>query len=232
MLQSFYLPAVRSLLNDLQSQFYTDATLTSFINRARTRVAATSGCVRVLVKINTTANKEEYGFGEPAWSAAVEAVPGVANALNVRSIAIAIGPGGWKPMWRRIPWTDFQARFRIYNGTFMGTQSEPGWWAQYSQGAESGSIYLAPIPTQVNPLEADCSCVPENLALDTDPEAIPVPWQEAVNYWAAILALFQQQRLEDARGLGAIFQAEMPWAAAVVCPTFVSTGYPATIRSA
>lgn len=229
MLQSFYLPAVRSLLNDLQSQFYTDATLTSFINRARTRVAATSASIRVLALSHTVANQEVYVF--PGFNALVTATPGVAEVQFVRTIAIAIGTGGWKPMWRRVPWTDFQARFRIYNGTFMGTQSEPGWWAQYGQGS-AGSIYLAPIPTQVNPMEADCTCLPVNLASDTDPEAIPVQWQEAVNYWAAILALFQQQRLEDAKALGAIFQAEMPWAAAVVCPTFVSTGYPATIRSA
>ena len=42
----------------------------------------------------------------------------------------------------------------------------------------------------------------------------------------------QQQRLEDAKAMAQIFNAEMPWAAAVVCPTFVSTGYPATIRAA
>lgn len=229
MLTSFYLPAVRSLLNDLQSQFYTDSTLTSFINRARIRVASTSGCVRMLVKAQTVANQEVYNFA--SWDSLVAATPGVSYILNVRTIAIAIGPGGWKPMWRRVPWTDFQARFRIYNGTFMGTISEPGWWAQYAQG-DNGSIYLAPIPTQVNPLEADCTCIPLNLASDTDPEVIPEAWREAVNYWSAILAMFQQQRLEDAKALGAIFQAEMPWAAAVVCPTFVSTGYPATIRSA
>lgn len=229
MLQSFYLPAVRSLLNDLQSQFYTDATLTGFINRARVRVASMAGCIRVLVATHTVANQEVYSFD--SWAATVQVQPGVSYILNARTIAIAIGPGGWKPMWRRVPWTDFQARFRIYNGTFMGTQSEPGWWAQYGQG-DAGSVFLAPIPTQVNPLEADCSCIPIQLASDSDPEAIPATWQEAVNYWAAILAMFQQQRLEDAKALGAIFQAEMPWAAAVVCPTFVSTGYPATIRSA
>ena len=228
MLNSFYLPAVRSLLNDLQSQFYADATLTGFINRARTRVAATSGSIRRLLKVATVANQEDYNFDD--WQSAVQPT-GVASILAVRSIAIAIGPGGWKPMWRRVPWTDFQARFRIYNGTFMGTISEPGWWAQYGQGID-GTVYLAPIPTQANPMELDCTCIPLDLVSDTDTEPLPVPWLEAVNYWAAILAMFQQQRLEDARALGAIFQAEMPWAAAVVCPTFVSTGYPATIRSA
>lgn len=171
---------------------------------------------------------------------------GVQSILYLRSMCIGIGGswkqnpesgqwsiqgGSWKPMWRRIVWTDFQARFRIYGGTFMGIISEPGWWAQYGEGP-AGKVYLAPIPTSKLPVEFDFTCVPLPLLNDKDPEPIPYPWTDAVPYWAAVTCLMQQQRKEDAQAMAATFNAEMPFAAAVVCPQFLQTPYGATLRSA
>lgn len=233
-MQSTYIPAVRDLLNDPQGSFFQDDRVIANINNARFRVAASSGCIRVLPpsgtgQNQTVANQEVYPFS--GITALVQAVPGVSAPLAVRSVAVAIGVGGWKPVWMRVPWTDFQARFRVYNGTFMGTISEPGWWAQYSQGA-GGSIFLAPIPTQANPMDWDVSCLPLPLAQDTDPEAIPVPWTDAVPYWAAVLLLLKQQRTDDAKAMAMLFNADLPWAASVVCPQFISNAYGAMTRSA
>ena len=125
----------------------------------------------------------------------------------------------------------FQARFRIYGGTFMGTISEPGWWAQYGEGP-SGVIYLAPIPSQANPMEVDLTLVPDDLTTDDDPCPIPYPWTDAVPYWAATLSLLQQQRSQDAQAMAALFNTEMPMCAAVVCPQFIQHAYGATLRSA
>jgi hypothetical protein len=160
-----------------------------------------------------------------------EALPGASGILAVRSLSIAIGQGGWKPMWRRIPWTDFQARFRIYNGTYYGVISEPGWWAQYGEGPR-GEIYIAPIPSMALPMEVDLTCIPLPLLTDNDPEPIPYPWTDAVSYWAAVLALLQQQRREDALAMAMMFNTDMPMAAAVVCPQMIQTPYGAAIRSA
>jgi hypothetical protein len=134
-------------------------------------------------------------------------------------------------MWKRIPWTDFQARMRIYNGTFYGTISEPGWWAQYGEGP-AGSIYLAPIPAQANPMEIDLTVIPQPLLTDDDVDPIPYPWQDAVMYWAAVLCLQQQQRTQDAAAMAQVFNLELPICAAVVCPQFITNPYGATLRSA
>jgi hypothetical protein len=142
-----------------------------------------------------------------------------------------ITKGGWKPMWRRVVWTDFQARFRIYSGTFYGTISEPGWWSQYGNGP-TGSIYLAPIPSQRCPMEVDLTLIPQPLMTDNDPDPIPYPWQDAVCYWAAVMCLLQQQRREDAAAMAQLFNTDMPMAAAVVCPQMIQTPYGATYRSA
>lgn len=192
----------------------------------------------------TLPNQEIYPFA--AWNSLVQrTMPGVRDILACRSLSVAIGGqwhqqddgtwiiqgGAWKPMWRRIVWTDFQARFRIYGRTFYGTISEPGWWSQYNEGP-IGSIFLAPIPGQRQPMEVDLTCIPENLLTDKDPEVIPYPWSDAVSYWASVLCLMQQQRTQDATAMAQAFNAEMPFAAAVVCPQMIQNPYGAALRSA
>lgn len=228
---SNYITEVQNFLNDSQGQFFSIPTLTNYVNRARRRVAAASGCIRVLpVGTVTKANQEVYPFTD--WNSLVQdQVPGVKETLHCRSLAMAIGRGGWKPMWRRLPWTDFQARFRIYNGTFMGVLSEPGWWAQYGAGP-LGKIYLAPIPTQSMPIDVDLSCIPFPLLTDNDPEPLTYPWSDAVSYWAAVLCLLGQQRREDADAMAKLFNTDLPFCAAVVCPQMIQTAYGATMRSA
>jgi len=214
----------------MSGQFFKESTLTSYINRARRRIASASGCVRVTPKgTQTLPQQEEYKFHD--WTALVQATPGVREILAVRSLAIALGPGdgAWKPLWNRLPWTDFQARFRIWNHAWVGTISYPGFYSQYGFGVNS-SIFLAPIPSQQQPMEIDCSCMPFPLQTDEDPECIPYPWTDAVAYYAAFMALLQQQRSQDAAVLLQLFQAELPFAASVVAPAMVTSPYGAVVR--
>jgi hypothetical protein len=181
-----------------------------------------------------------------AWNALVQGViPQAQSILACRSISVSIGGrwqlnadgsgqiigGAWKPTWRRIVFTDFQARFRIYGRTFMGILSEPGWWTQYGEGA-SAQIYLAPIPTAALPMEADLTVVPQPLMTDSDYDPIPYPWTDAVPYWAAVMCLLQQQRREDAAAMAELFNSDLPFCASVVCPQMIQSAYGATLRSA
>lgn len=215
---------VRDLLNDETGQFFKETTLARYVNRSRRRVAYASGCIRVTPPgITTHRLQEVYPFS--SWiSNCQNEVPGIQSVLSCRSLAVAIGVGGWKPMWRRVVWTDFQARFRIFNGTFYGTVSEPGWWAQYGEGP-AARLYLAPIPSQDNPMEVDLTCIPQPLLTDEDPEIIPQPWADAVPYWAAVLCLIQQQRAEDAKAMALMFNSDLPMCAAVVCPQMIQNVY-------
>jgi hypothetical protein len=228
---SRYVTELQNLLNDQQGQFFPIPTLVNYINRSRRRIAYTSGCVRVNPPgVLTHPQQEIYKFSD--WISLVQGVqPQVQSILSCRSIAVSIGPGGWKPVWRRIVWTDFQSRFRIFNGTWYGTISEPGWWAQYGEGT-IGSIYMAPIPAQELPMEVDLTCIPAPLLTDDDSEIIPAPWDDAVVWWAAVLALLQRQRPQEAQGMMQMFNTEMPFCAAVVNPQMIQTTYGATIRSA
>lgn len=228
---SRYVTELQNLLNDQNGQFYPIPTLNNYINRSRRRIAWSSGCIRVVPPGTLTHPQQEvYPFSD--WISLVQGVrPQVRDIIAIRSLAISIGPGGWKPVWRRIVWTDFQSRFRIFNGTWYGTISEPGWYAQYGEGS-IGSVYLAPIPAQELPMEVDLTCTPMPLLTDNDQEIIPTPWDDAVCWWAAVLALLQQQRPKDAQNMAQMFATEMPFCAAVVCPQMIQTTYGATIRSA
>ena len=235
-----YITDVQDLLND-SGQFFPPAQLARFINKSRRRIAAVSGCIRCVPPgVYTVPMQEIYPFSD--WIALVQGViPQAQSILACRSLAVAIGGkwlhdgslrgGGWKPVWKRIVWTDFQARFRIYSGTFLGTISEPGWWSQYNEGPMA-SIYMAPIPGQRNPMELDLTIIPSPLLTDNDPEVIPYPWTDAVAYWAAVLCLMQQQRTQDATAMAQVFNAEMPMCASVVCPQMIQNVYGATLRSA
>ena len=65
-----------------------------------------------------------------------------------------------------------------------------------------------------------------------DIEPIPYPWVDAVSYWAATLALLQQQRAQDAQAMAELFNSDMPMCASVVCPQMIQNVYGATLRSA
>ena len=105
-----------------------------------------------------------------------------------------------------------------------GQLAEPGWWAQYGLGPEA-MLYLAPIPATVTQMEVDLSCIPMPLTNDDDPEPIPYPWTDAVSYFAAFMALLQQQRNQDAQLLLQLFTADLPVCAAVVAPQMLQTPY-------
>ena len=225
-----YIAETQNHLNDSLGQFFSTSTLTTYVNRARRRIASASGCCRVLIKAKTQANQQEYKFSD--WNAIAQLEPGIRQILAVRSLAIAIGPGSgaWKPMWNRIVWSDWQARFGIWNRAWLGSISYPGFYAQYGFGT-NGSIFLAPIPSQVQPMELDCSCLPFPLENDDDPEPIPEPWTDAVSYFSAWLCLLQQQRREGAAALLQFFQMELPLCASVVAPAMVQAPYGAVVRA-
>ena len=236
-----YITQTQDFLNDTQGQFFSVPRITNYINRSRRRVAAASGCLRVMPPGTLTIpNQETYKFSD--WKSLVQGqMKGVDSILACRSLSISIGGkwregairgGAWKPTWRRIPWTDFQARFRIYGRTFIGTLSEPGWWAQYGLGP-LGVIYLAPIPSQENIMEWDCSVIPQPLTSDDDAEAIPYPWIDVIPYFAAVMALLGQQRLQDAQLMMQLVNTDLPFAASVVNPQVIQNPYAAGImRSA
>lgn len=166
--------------------------------------------------LHTNPNQEVYNFTTAA--ALIPTGAGIASIVGLQSVAVSWG--AQKPVLDWIDWSAFQAYWRSYN---YGT-NWPVIWAQYAQGA-SGSVYLAPIPSQVQQMEWDCYCFPINLVDDTTVEAIPDPFTSAVKYYAARQASIGAGKMDRANYFDSLFKAEMPQDRMIVSPAMVPSFY-------
>lgn len=166
-----------------------------------TGVGASYTASLLFTPMTTTSNQEVYNFS--AFNSLVARTSGVATIQEVLSVSVSYGTK--KPSLRYLPFAQFQAYCRIFNNT---QQNYPSFWSQYSKGA-NGSIYVFEVPTGTYQMEWDCACLPIALATDSDPEAIPYPWTDAVQYYAAHLCYEYAQRSDDAARMLAKFNQKM-----------------------
>lgn len=181
---------------------YATADLTSYINQARLQLAGEAVCVRSQSPVSTVAGQPQYSFS--AVNLGTPATTGIQSVLNISNIRYTVGAGTLWIETRPWPWFSF---YHLNNP--VPQQGPPTTWSQYSQGGAggttgsgaSGSFYIDPVPDQVYTLTCDCICLPQLLALDSDVEAIPYPWTDAVPFlaaWYALLASQTNARVADA----------------------------------
>jgi hypothetical protein len=191
------------------AQLYSTADLTSWINQARGQIAGETECCRYLGTLTTILGQRNYNFS--AVNLGVNT--GLSGVLNARQMLYAVASGY---QWMRPrPWAWYWL-FKLNNP--VPSQGAPEVWSQFSQGGSgggsitgigtgtmtSGSFYLDPPPDLTYQLLIDVSCYPNALVADTDIEAIPYLFTDAVPYFAAYLALMSAQadaRLEQAQRL-------------------------------
>jgi hypothetical protein len=163
--------------------FQPTVTITDPTGTGATATASTS-------PINTTTlQQEEYLFKDVNLSM----FPGVGEIFAVKSVSII-----YSNLRFSLPCYDFstyQARIRQYPTQY---QWVPAVFGQYGQGT-SGSLFMYPLPSQTFQLEMDCFCLPADLDDDDQPEILPMPWQDAVPFYAAHLAYLELQNLNSAR---------------------------------
>ncbi|MBU6232198.1 hypothetical protein KGP36_06145 [Patescibacteria group bacterium] len=198
-----YLSQVSNLLNDPSNIRYSPGLLTSMINIARGQVAAETECVRVPAILYTIANQQMYALASASLTAT-----GVQGLLTVR-LANVVNLNGSQTYLQPRPWEWFNS---YYVGTGQSvTTGTPQVWAQqgrgsatmwYSQTTQSfGTIGLYPIPNTQYAINMDVTAVPIPLNTAFDPEAIPYPWTDAVQFYAAYMAYLSVQRFADAQNM-------------------------------
>jgi hypothetical protein len=194
----------------------------------RGQLAGQSGCVRRFGSLSTVIGQRAYNFSSIGFSDA-----GVAGTLNVRSIQYAVGTGQKWVAPRAWEWFEL-----YYTNNPVPESGPPEEWAQYQQGssganfesgtADTGSLYVDPLPDFVYSLNLDCQCYPIRLASDSDPEAIPYQWTDAVPFGAAWMALLSSQtsaRMAEAEKYFQYFQQYVQRARDAANPDVVKYQY-------
>lgn len=100
--------------------------------------------------------------------------------------------------------TQFQATVRAWTGY---TQ-RPGCRAVYGQSQH----YIGPIPDQFYVTEWDTTIVPPDLVNYTDTSVVLYPYSEAVPYYAAHVAKFEEQSYNDSDRYIGLYQRKMQYA--------------------
>lgn len=198
------------------SSLYPTANLTNYINIARGQIAGEGQCIRRIGTVSSVVAQRNYNFSSISFSDT-----SVQGAIDMNWLMYGVGTG---QKWvNNKPW----AWFSLYGlNNPAPTNGPPIQWAQYGQGSagtgsitgvgtgsmSSGNFYVDPPPDLVYTLYCECVCYPIALALDSDAEALPYLWTDAVPFYAAWLALMASQtstRLDQAQRLYQLFEQFM-----------------------
>lgn len=170
-----YITETRRLLHDVNGNFWTTAELTDYINDARGHTVQDSGCRRVLQTYTLTVGVETINFAD---------LDEGSNTIDILNINLYWGDSRW-PMYY-MAWTDFNAQLRFwqnYNGRPIG-------FSMYGPK----TIYIGPKPDQAYEIELDTVVLPDPLVTGAEEDTqIPSPFFEAVAYYAAHKAKYQEQ---------------------------------------
>ena len=170
-----YIVETRRLLHDVNGNFWTTAEITDYVNDARSHTVQDSGCKRVIQSYTMSVGQETIGYS---------ALPQGSNTIDVLNINLYWGDSRW-PLYY-MAWTEFNAQLRFwqnYNGRPIG-------FSIYG----SKTIYIGPKPDQAYELELDTVVLPTALVNTSDDDTdIPTPFTEAVAYFAAHKAKYQEQ---------------------------------------
>ena len=182
-----YITQVQQLLHDPNANMWSVSELTTYINDGRNRIAQDAKCLRQLATtINLTAGQELYNV---ATAVAAASVPIINPVVDVMGITLYWGNSRFKMNYWAF--TPFDAQFRAW----QLYQSRPVAFTRMG----SLNIYVGPIPDQNYITDWDVAVYPTPMALTTDVETIPQPFQDPVQYWAAFRAKFKEQSLGEAK---------------------------------
>ena len=197
-----YITATQNLLQSpgAPTTLYSTANITTWVNTARGQLAGEYGCVRVIGTISTVAGQRNYSFS--SLNIGTASSTGIQGVINIQTMQYGSGTGQQWLYPRSWPW--FQL---FYLNNTAPVQGPPAVWSQYGQGSSgqgsitgvgsgmiaSGTFYVDPPPDNVYTLYCDCTAYPQALVADTDVEAIPYLWTDAVPFFAAWYALLSSQ---------------------------------------
>ena len=178
-LLSDYLTGVRRLVHDATGNYWSDAELIDYINQARYRVVADTGCNRVLQTVPLTTGTETYSYA---------IIPSGISTFDVLNLTILWG--GMRVPLTYMPYTEFNLKMR----NWVSYQGRPVAFCVYG----NNTVYVGPIPDQTYSSEWDTVVAPATLSSLATQDTISFPFTEPVIYYAAYLAKEKEQSTEEA----------------------------------
>ena len=174
-----YITSVRRLLHDATGNYWSDTELTDYINDARNRVVADTGCNRVLQTVSLTVGQETYAYS---------ALPSGSSTIDVLNITVLWG--SMRVPMNYMTFTEFNMKMRAW----QAFQARPVAFTVYGQN----TVYVGPIPDQTYVSEWDTVVMPTTLVNGTDVDTIGFPFTSGITFYAAYLAKYKEQSYEEA----------------------------------
>lgn len=174
-----YIIETRRLLHDVNANFWTNAELTDYINDGRNHLVQDTGCNRVLQSHTVSATAETIDFS---------ALPEGVNTIDVLTVNLFFG-NTRVPLYY-LAWTNFNAQLRFY----QNNSGRPIAFSMYGPK----KIFIGPKPDQAYLMEFDTVVLKPPLTEASPNETLPTPFTEAVPFYAAYLAKYQEQSYGEA----------------------------------
>jgi hypothetical protein len=181
-----YTTYTRRLLSDPNAAYWQAQEITDDINQARVRICADTKCLRQLVtNISLTAGQELY----PIPATINTGTPSGLGLYVVEIMSVTIYWGNLRVKCQNRSFTEQDAKLRI----FQNYQTRPGSLAIMG----GNNVYLNPVPDQAYVSDWDVVVVPAPLANSASVEVIPVVFQPLVPFFAAHLAKYSEQSMQE-----------------------------------
>jgi hypothetical protein len=192
-----YLQQTQRLMRDTAQARVNLGDLRIYVNDARVQIALAAECLRQPATMTMVVGQQPYPFVGMALQPAPNAPVGLAGVGNVRVARLVVAGGGNRRLeMRGWEWFDTYWLSRV-----APVQGPPQITSRLQPGI-TGTLWFAPAPDDVYPISLDTVAYPSPLVTDSDPEALPSPWTDAVPFFSAYLCCLS---LRDAEG------AELMW---------------------
>ena len=181
-----YLTKTQRLLSDPNNQYWSVSELTDDINQARVRVCGDTKCLRTLITgVDLTTAQEQYQISTTVNSG----TPANLGPYVLEVISVTIYWGNLRVKCQNRSFTEQDAKLRI----FQNYQTRPGSLAMMG----GVYVYLNPVPDQAYVSDWDCVVAPVPLTSGAPTETIPVVFQPLVPFFAAHLAKYGEQSMQE-----------------------------------
>lgn len=184
-----YQAQVQDLLHDPSAQVWELTQLTDYINEARERVCVDTWCLRTIIGTDDSSITFTQGteFINPQTF-----LPSQYGPVLIGCLGITIVINNRRRALRYAPYTWLSANYRIYSNVQR--------WPEYWSVVSPTQYVIEPVCNATYPAEFDIAVTPTSLSgQQGETDQVPVPFQTAVQYFAAYKAKVNQQQLQEAQ---------------------------------